>query len=543
MNDSIQFKNTRPKIRSAVAGLFWLLLAGFLIFNKPFALLGIPPGVGHPPLYIGEMVLACVLLVTFENWRRAIVQPFKDSWAVRCIAAFFIYGVSRAILDFPARGWWAFRDGVCAGYALVAFLAPTLWCGAGWWNRKGARILLGGNESGQIEARSTLSPEDLPSHLVRMLLPLSACAAAWSAALRFNIIRAPAENKVDFLTMSAAIAAWVWTMATVKATRIKTPGSDQTTSHLPWILFAAALSAAAFLTMIALPTRAVWLSVGPLTLAVVLTLTRRPRVVLWCAGLLCAALILLSLGRMSGFVQVDVEWELDRGLDVSIDRLEAKLRENPEVLPKFVFDADTSGGDLLAKAERLTSLLSLSDTKSKTDQGRIAQAAVKWRAAFWLRCCRYAFHQAPLFGIGFGNNLTNLLRGTPAWPLFIPSMAVGNRSPHSAHVTIFTRLGLCGLFIWGALIFCLFKQAICACRTYLKLAGSALTPEIAARNYRRFWDTLTILGVWIVYLCSMSFGVVLEGPMGGIWFWALTGVLALINPYGDADEVALNGLM
>jgi hypothetical protein len=38
-----------------------------------------------------------------------------------------------------------------------------------------------------------------------------------------------------------------------------------------------------------------------------------------------------------------------------------------------------------------------------------------------------------------------------------------------------------------------------------------------------------LLGVWLIWLCAMSFGVVLEGPMGGMWFWALTGVLASWN--------------
>ena len=50
-----------------------------------------------------------------------------------------------------------------------------------------------------------------------------------------------------------------------------------------------------------------------------------------------------------------------------------------------------------------------------------------------------------------------------------------------------------------------------------------------------FYDILALFGVWVIYLWAMSFGVILEGPMGGIWFWSVTGALALwsASPPGE----------
>ena len=35
---------------------------------------------------------------------------------------------------------------------------------------------------------------------------------------------------------------------------------------------------------------------------------------------------------------------------------------------------------------------------------------------------------------------------------------------------------------------------------------------------------LAILAFWIAFLIHMSFGVYLEGPQGGIWFWSVMGL-------------------
>jgi hypothetical protein len=137
--------------------------------------------------------------------------------------------------------------------------------------------------------------------------------------------------------------------------------------------------------------------------------------------------------------------------------------------------------------------------------------------------------RAPVFGIGLGTNLTYLLRNTPAWPIFIDSVRLDppNRNPHCAHVTIFTRLGLLGLALWLGILGTVCVCALRTCWYHRQRASSPdLAPEEAALHRTHFWDGVTVLGVWLIYLWAMSFGVVLEGPFGGIWFWALTGVLA-----------------
>jgi hypothetical protein len=149
-----------------------------------------------------------------------------------------------------------------------------------------------------------------------------------------------------------------------------------------------------------------------------------------------------------------------------------------------------------------------------------------WRMIFWQRTFNYVSKNAPLAGIGMGPNITNLNRLTPAWPMFIPAMSVGLRNPHSAHLTIFARLGAIGLGLWCLIL------ALTAWKSLEALWGhriESVNPDVLdvdrALHRRAFFDILALFGVWLIYLTTMSLSVTLENPMGGIPFWALTGVL------------------
>jgi O-antigen ligase len=150
-----------------------------------------------------------------------------------------------------------------------------------------------------------------------------------------------------------------------------------------------------------------------------------------------------------------------------------------------------------------------------TLEGQRAAHSERWRLTFWRRCIDETAQKAPLTGLGFGRNLTDLLRDTPDWPMFADSQdlakfASPNRHPHSAHVSVFARLGIVGLLLWFAILFSALRGGLRKC---LRAQG----PEFFGENL--------ILCVWLIYVLAMSFGVVLENPFGGIWFWALTGIL------------------
>src|SRR5687767_2155231 len=95
-------------LQRAAAALLAVLLAGYVIFNKPFATLG------WPPIYIGEIAIALALLAVLPSFKVTFVEPVKRSWTFRLMAAFIVYGALRAFVDYFTHGQWAARDSVIA---------------------------------------------------------------------------------------------------------------------------------------------------------------------------------------------------------------------------------------------------------------------------------------------------------------------------------------------------------------------------------------------------------------------------------------------
>jgi len=525
--------HVNPGVRAAAAWFLWALLAGYLIFNKPFA------QQGFPPLYVGEMVLVCVLLSLLERLPSVVVEPLRRSWAFRLIAVFWLYGVVRALTGYQYHGWWALRDSVTATYAYVAFALPAAWAVLACPRAQRARD--GAKATAELEAGA----RELPSHVAGVLVPCATLAALWSAAMLYGWVTQNnwPETKADFLTQGAAVAAWVWAMAAVKVQPWQA-GTANREGNKAAFLGLVVLAAEGFFLVRALPTRTMWLVVGPLAALIVAAWAYTPgrRRILFAAGVgaILAATLVLG-GVLRSFCRFEVDYGLAENLDFSSDTIEANLRKNPDRFERLVLNRVTSG-DRRAERERWRSLLAPDESQFETEQGRLGAHAVKWRAVFWLRCWHYALHQAPLLGVGFGTNLTNLLRNTPAWPMYIDSMRVAppNRSPHCAHVTILARLGLLGLALWVGILATVLWGALESCWYHRTLASSAgVAADQAALHRARFWDGVTVLGVWVIYLWAMTFGVVLEGPIGGVWFWGLTGVLVwwrIATPVGPANR-------
>ena len=132
-----------------------------------------------------------------------------------------------------------------------------------------------------------------------------------------------------------------------------------------------------------------------------------------------------------------------------------------------------------------------------------------WRLRWWKAIQEYTF-EGPYFwtGKGFGMNLAEadgFVVGAELGPIV--------RVPHNAHLTMLARAGVPGLVLWLATVAAWFAM----------IARNII---IARRRGDQQW---AMVFAWVTcYAASIvidaSFDVALEGPMLGIWYWALFGL-------------------
>jgi hypothetical protein len=138
----------------------------------------------------------------------------------------------------------------------------------------------------------------------------------------------------------------------------------------------------------------------------------------------------------------------------------------------------------------------------------------EWRLSWWRTIIDYTVLGEYFWtGKGFGVNLAESdgyqIDQDP--PL---------RSPHNVHMTFLARMGVPGVVGWVLL------QAVFAIgmfRVFMRQSLSESGQRVqAAAGF--------VMVFWLAVLVNSSFDVYLEGPQGGIWFWAVFGLgLALIG--------------
>jgi hypothetical protein len=141
------------------------------------------------------------------------------------------------------------------------------------------------------------------------------------------------------------------------------------------------------------------------------------------------------------------------------------------------------------------------------------QGTKQFRLAWWGAIVDYTVN-GPYFwtGKGFGVNLADD-------DGFQVSADHSLRAPHNSHFTVLARMGVPGLLLWTTLQLAFGIQLLMA---YFR----------SRRVGSDFWCRVDIwlLVYWIAMLTNTSFDPYLEGPQGGIWFWALIGFgIAAIN--------------
>jgi hypothetical protein len=87
------------------------------------------------------------------------------------------------------------------------------------------------------------------------------------------------------------------------------------------------------------------------------------------------------------------------------------------------------------------------------------------------------------------------------------------RAPHNTHLTVLARMGVPGFVIWLLLQFGFGIQLV---RAFLASRRAGAT----------FWCRIDawLFAYWVAMLINTSFDPYLEGPQGGIWFWAVIGL-------------------
>ena len=169
--------------------------------------------------------------------------------------------------------------------------------------------------------------------------------------------------------------------------------------------------------------------------------------------------------------------------------------------------------------EHARSLVDFSGTgKYKNQESRNTGDNNRYRLVWWRIVIEDTLRQAPLTGLGFGTDISERFGKT----YFTKFKTLSARSPHSVLLSVFGRMGIIGMLLFLMVIFAM------ASRTYdvVSLSRKIATPPESLMYWCMAW---AIFG-------SACFGVVLEGPMGAIPFWAFLGIANALT-YEECKEV------
>jgi O-Antigen ligase len=247
----------------------------------------------------------------------------------------------------------------------------------------------------------------------------------------------------------------------------------------------------------------------------------------WLVGIAAAAAInrggMLAAGA-GGLVATLLQptfQRLVKPVAVTIGVVLVLLIANPQI--------EMAKGRYLSISQFVANFTSVVDTSSVSSS---LQGTIAWRQAWWNTIIDYTFH-GPYFwtGKGYGINLAT------ADGFQVDPVGQSLRAPHNGHLDVLARSGVIGFGLWIAFLL-----------TFaLSMARTAI---LARRRGDIFWAQIItwILAYWTASTVNATFDVYLEGPQGGIWFWALTGIgLVAMRAAGvregDPDRARTDGSM
>jgi hypothetical protein len=160
-------------------------------------------------------------------------------------------------------------------------------------------------------------------------------------------------------------------------------------------------------------------------------------------------------------------------------------------------------------SDRVSSIVDFSGTGHyHSEIGNMSVGNNEFRTVWWTTVFNETMQKGPFFGLGFGYDLT--ARFMQTYYLTGGEDTASTRSPHSILFTVLGRMGLFGLALFLIVIFLIGRKALFAARCVAK----GKQPQ----------ETLIPWCAVITLLIASMFGVVLEGPMGGILFWTFLGL-------------------
>jgi len=236
---------------------------------------------------------------------------------------------------------------------------------------------------------------------------------------------------------------------------------------------------------------------------------RLPRIALALASYASAFAINSSRAAIMGLVVTSAWWAAARRwAPWKLQALAVPLGVGALTVVALVAHGDFKDSRAYALYEHVASMVDFTGTgRYASEDRRYVGDNNRFRLAWWRSVAEETWADGPVFGLGFGADLTERFVRNYERDL---GEDFNTRSPHSIVFTMLGRMGLTGLAAFLVIV------GAMALRTY-RLARVARTDDAA----------LPALGWWSVswvMLSSACFGVVLEGPMGAVVFWTALGL-------------------
>ena len=441
-----------------------VLLLGYMFLGRGFAHIGVPP------LYVGELALAIGLVSTGFVLARTW-PPRRPSVVVWLLIAFMALGALRTIPYLGTYGVDALRDAVLWGYGAFALMLYVVV----------DRDVIGR----AMRAYAWIVP------VFALWLPIS-----WTL---FRIMSSAIDP-----ARPGEVVPLVFFKSGDMAVHIA--------GCLAFLVFAlpAGLGNRGFLVRMAIAVPLAWTALvgwatnrgslvaiaAAVALAVVIGRRWRP----W-APLAAGAFIALMIFSLPSPIAIPED-----GADSTPVATAGAQRPTPTPQPRPertpVAEPTDPPGRQVGIRQVIENFVSIFVPSS--DSGLSGTRA--FRLAWWSEIVDYTVF-GPYFwdGKGFGVNLATD-------DGFQPTADQSLRAPHNSHMTALARMGVPGFVLW-AIMQGTFAVMLLRATWAHRRQGDRLLAAAGA------W----VLVYWAAIMVNTSFDPYLEGPQGGIWFWALFG--------------------